>query len=853
MKTSSLKGRLYLMIAGALVALILVGGMGVMTTLKQARYGAEAAQVTAAVRAQMQSDMMHDAIRGDVLNALRYSAVGSTDAAERKGITDDLDEHSKEFESQLKGLEALGIEEVNALLPALSTDLKNYTTSAQSIVSIALAKPKAGQDAWPKFSEDFGRLEESMGKFGDSIEAISQKVVAESNAYGTQALQWIWGVIVAASLVLLLASAKLVQSIFRQLGGDPQVAWQVARQVTEGNLSSQVELREGDNTSLLASMRDLTQRIAMVIARIQNLTEAQRAGQLSTRIDTSDLPGEFAVLAEKINSLTDTQNADLREISTLINSYTAGDFTPALAPQPGDKAEFKTQMDTVRDSIEQSVRDAAENLRIRNALDNSSTNVMIANATNEIIYMNKSVSALMLRSEPLLRQTLPQFDARNLIGRSIDVFHKNPSHQRGMLANLTATHRAQISVGELVFGLTANPITDATGKRVGTVVEWVDRTTEVQIESEVGAIVSAAGQGDFTQRLDIEGKSGFFANLCSGMNNLLDTSEQGLNDVADVLTAFANGDLTKRMEGDYAGLFGKVKDSANTTAENLMRVMQEVQSAADALTGAADQVNATAQSLSQAASEQASSVEETTASVEGMSTSISQNSDNAKVTDGMATKTSKEALDGGEAVNLTVKAMQQIAAKIGIIDDIAYQTNLLALNAAIEAARAGDHGKGFAVVAAEVRKLAERSQEAAKEIGDLASNSVSTAERAGKLLDQIVPSIQRTSELVQEIAAASSEQSESVLQIGGAMGQLSKATQQNASASEELAATSEELSGQAQQLQQSIGFFNIGSTPGSSHGPQGRTMHERRQAPLRLGAALQEAPVRGGRNNFKPY
>ena len=507
---------------------------------------------------------------------------------------------------------------------------------------------------------------------------------------------------------------------------------------------------------------------------------------------------------------------------------------------------------------EAELKTSGENTRIKNALDKCTTNVMIADATNHIVYMNETVTAMMQRNESELRKSLPNFNSRQLIGENIDVFHKNPAHQRGMLSALKTTYRTQIQVGDLYFGLIANPIMDAQGARVGTVVEWSDRTAEVGVETEVATIVQAASQGDFGQRLATQGKTGFFANLSTGMNQLLETSEQGLSDVADVLAAFAEGDLTKRIERDYAGLFGRVKDSANSTAENLARVLGEVRGAADALTGAANQVSATAQSLSQAASEQAASVEQTTSSIDVMSASISQNSDNAKVTDGMATKTSKEAVDGGSAVSQTVTAMKQIAAKIGIVDDIAYQTNLLALNAAIEAARAGEHGKGFAVVAAEVRKLAERSQEAAKEIGDLASNSVSTAERAGRLLDAIVPSIQKTSELVQEIAAASAEQSESVVQIGGAMGQLSKATQQNASASEELAATSEELSGQAEQLQQSVAFFNLGGD-----GPKTRSRHEPVGIPERRGAgsrpqprlasALQAAPVRGGSTNFKPY
>ncbi|MBK7656503.1 MAG: chemotaxis protein [Betaproteobacteria bacterium] len=421
------------------------------------------------------------------------------------------------------------------------------------------------------------------------------------------------------------------------------------------------------------------------------------------------------------------------------------------------------------------------------------------------------------------------------------------------LRNLTSTVQSRLDLGGRMYDLTTTPVITDKGERLGTIGQWVDVTDQLAAEAEVDNIVKAAGKGDFAQRLSMQGKSGFFANLSAGMNTLLGTSEQGLNDVATVLAAFAEGDLTKRIDRDYEGLFGKVKDSVNDTANNLTRVMTDVRAASDALTGAANQVSATAQSLSQAASEQAASVEQTTASIDVMSASITQNSDNAKVTDGMATKAAREAVDGGSAVTQTVTAMKQIAAKIGIVDDIAYQTNLLALNAAIEAARAGEHGKGFAVVAAEVRKLAERSQEAAKEIGELAASSVSTAERAGKLLSEIVPSIQKTSELVQEITASSTEQSESIVQIGGAMGQLSKATQQNASASEELAATSEQLSGQAEQLQQSVSYFNIGiesthalsvpATKAFGHG-------ERRRG---LATPLLRAPVRASTTNFRAY
>jgi methyl-accepting chemotaxis protein len=328
--------------------------------------------------------------------------------------------------------------------------------------------------------------------------------------------------------------------------------------------------------------------------------------------------------------------------------------------------------------------------------------------------------------------------------------------------------------------------------------------TAAQATAEaIDAAVAAATGGDFSRHIALDDKTAFHAQLCSRFNALIDTM-------------------------------------GNT--------LREVRAAADHLGAASEQVSQTAQAMAHSAATQAASVEQTSASLHEIGSSVQQNAQSATATDGIATQAASEALEGGKAVSQTVDAMKSIAQKIGIVDDIAYQTNLLALNAAIEAARAGEHGKGFAVVAAEVRKLAERSQEAAQEIGDLAANSVSTAERAGKLLDEIVPSIQKTSDLVQEIAAASAEQSQSVGQIGSAMGQLSKATTQNASASEELAATSEELSGQAEQLQQSVAFFHLGDGMAATAARPEPARGRPAAAPARGQAA---AAPRG--SNFRPY
>lgn len=241
----------------------------------------------------------------------------------------------------------------------------------------------------------------------------------------------------------------------------------------------------------------------------------------------------------------------------------------------------------------------------------------------------------------------------------------------------------------------------------------------------------------------------------------------------------------------------------------LRGIVGDLSSTADALASASEQVSSSSQSLSQSASSQAANIEETSASVEQISATVAQNTDNAQVTNKIASQSNADAVSTSEAVNKMVTAMQEIAGKIGIIDDIAYQTNLLALNAAIEAGRAGAHGRGFAVVAAEVRKLAERSQIAAKEIGDVAGSSVRLAEQANDLLQKMVPSIRKTADLVEEISAASIEQNTGLNQINTSISDLSSTSQMTASASEQLSATAQNMSSHANNLQETIQFFKL--------------------------------------------
>ncbi|MBY0355563.1 MAG: HAMP domain-containing protein [Rickettsiales bacterium] len=474
-----------------------------------------------------------------------------------------------------------------------------------------------------------------------------------------------------------------------------------------------------------------------------------------------------------------------------------------------------------------------KNLTLQTMVDNLAMPVMMADSHFNITYMNTASTQALQKVEKFLPVPI-----NRIVGSSIDIFHKNPAHQRGILHDRARLpFSTKFKIGPEWLALTAKQLPSHDGSFSGAFIDWrlvtedvLARESEALAQTSINELIANAQAGNLAQRIDASQLDGFYKSLADGMNSLMDTVIKPVGSAIEVVRYLAHGDLTHTMEGQYAGSFSDMQQALNDTIHKLRDMVRQIRDMSESVSSSASEIADGSQDLSSRTESQASSLEETAASMEEMTGTVKQNAQSARDASNFSKETNTVATRGGEVVSTAISAMnaieqssQKISDIIGVIDEIAFQTNLLALNAAVEAARAGEAGKGFAVVASEVRALAGRSSSASKEIKMLIQESVAQVKSGSELvnntgvtLQEIISSVARVSDIVSSIAHASQEQSLGINQINTTVTQMDEMTQQNAALVEETAAASQSLAQKGEDLKKLIGYFRLNESDQAS-------------------------------------
>ncbi|RMG35925.1 MAG: methyl-accepting chemotaxis protein [Gammaproteobacteria bacterium] len=798
------------------------------------------------------------------------------------GLNDGFDEaagQAKRFHELLSELRQLDAAH-QATYDKMSAAFERYYEVGQEMAKAYISGgPAAGNVLMPKFDKAAEALSEQIVPFVERARAgVAEQAQQDKTLSGQLLFYTVIGSLAFLAVVGLMA--WLFHGIFRTIGHDPVVLSRIAEAIAAGELDTEYEgqskatglyqalLRMRDQ--LREQMQHLREQLSEVGRMRSALENADAAITVSDENNTLIFMNEaarrlFTELAPAIArnhpgfSVDKLIGGRLRDYfddeagraafsrpldSTITVDSVMGDRQVRFVASPVydeektylgrvtqwvDRTEEIAAAEEEARRLEDERRLAAENARIRAALDNVGSSVMVADQDYNIIYLNKSVERMFREAAPQLREALPGFDPEDLRGKNMDLFHRDPRHQRAMLDGIREAVENEVEVNGLTLRIVANPVFDQEGNRIGTAVEWTNRTAEVKVEREIEDIVAAAKNGELSRRIALDGKRGFFRQLGVGMNQLLDVVENGFSDIAATMKRMAEGDLTKPITREYAGVFERVKQDVNTTIENIQRVVQQLHAASESIASASGEISSGNTNLSNRTEQQAAALQETAASMEELTSTVRNNAENARVADQVATSASQLANQGGEVVGRTVTAMKEIndaseriAEIIGVIDEIAFQTNLLALNASVEAARAGEQGRGFAVVATEVRNLASRSAEAAKEIKELIQDSVTKVQagsalvdESGSTLEEIVVSVKKVGDIIAEIAAASSEQLAGIEQVNQAVTSMDEVTQQNAALAEQTSAASASLSEKAVEMRRLVSFFKTAEGTGA--------------------------------------
>ncbi len=619
------------------------------------------------------------------------------------------------------------------------------------------------------------------------------------------------------------------------------------------------------STKAIEAVNELTLAAEPELNRIlaERLARAQQHRNLALGVCVAAMASAIYLFLGFIRSLS----ATLRGLRRASVCLTSGEFPEPIDLFSRDEMqEIASEMEKLSYGLRKHADEQKMHLsnaaKLKAALACTNAGIMVATPDGIIEYVNDTAVEMFREVIDIIRQRDPRFDPANLVGRNFDVLHHSLEHQRKLLASLEQPHRMRIAIGHCHLEVVVSPVFDAAGERLGAVVEWQDRTAQVDLDLQTETLIAAAAEGDFSGRLSADGLKPEFRARVEGFNKLLDVVVAGLEDLDRMLSAIAVGDLTQTIKRDYKGLFLRLTKNANITVGKLSQVVGQIKLAAERVKSAAGEISSGNADLSVRTERQASGIEESASSMHELTTTVNQNADNAMQATQFARGASDVATKGGKLVSEVVEKMsaieqssRKVADILGVIDGIAFQTNILALNAAVEAARAGDQGRGFGVVASEVRNLAQRSAVAAKEIKVLITDSAEKVEagsklvgNAGKTMDEIVTSIKRVTDIMAEISAASSEQNSGIQQVNNAITMIDETTQQNAALVEQASAAARSLEEQSATLVASVSVFRTNAgTDNAIRNAEAKTSAVKKEKASAPATATPPAPRRAAR------